>query len=207
MPVILLSITRTHTSPDRRPKRCPYCGSEILQRWGRVSKPIQGGTGILAVIYRYRCESCKKTFRYYPEGIDRSCQTHSIRQLASLLYKLGLSYRNIAEIFKEYGMDLSHSTIWREDQELSSQVEPENTTDTRNRFTIDKNYIHNVSSKFGVVVALDLGTEKYTILGTLNEYNPTSVLSWLRTLIEGTGIKATLLGTSTLDLMDVSVKS
>jgi transposase-like protein len=207
MPVILLSLTRTHTTPDRRPKKCPYCGSEILQRWGRVSKPIQGGTGILAEIYRYRCETCKKTFRYYPEGIDRSCQTHSIRQLACLLYKLGLSYRNIAEIFKEEGLDLSHSTIWREDQGSSCQVEDGNPTESRGRFTIDKKYIHNVSSKFGVVVALDLGTDRYTILGTLNEYNPASVISWLRPLIKGTGIRATLLGTSTLDIIQLSTQS
>jgi transposase-like protein len=207
MPVILLSLTRTHTTPERRPKRCPYCGSEILQRWGRVSKPIQGGTGILAEIYRYRCETCKKTFRYYPEGIDRSCQTHSIRQLASLLYQLGLSYRNIAEIFKDFDIDLSYSTVWREGQVLSSQLERKKITETQERFVIEKNYIHNVSSKFGVVVALDLGSDDYTILGTLNEYNPASVLSWLRPLIKDTGIKASILGTSTLDIMQVSPKS
>jgi hypothetical protein len=27
-------------------------------------------------VYRYRCCSCRRTFRHYPEGVDRADQTH-----------------------------------------------------------------------------------------------------------------------------------
>jgi hypothetical protein len=133
--------------------------------------------------------------------MDRSGHTRSIRQLAALLSALGLSLRYIVEIFEDFGIDLSYSTVWREGQELNSRLNKRKITNYLHNFTIDKEYIHNVSSKFGVVVALDLGGDKYTILGTLNECNPSSVLSWLKPLVKESGIKASQLSTGTLDYM------
>lgn len=202
MPVVLLQLPKTPSAPQNRPRACPYCRSQVLQRWGRVTKPIKdyaSNTDNLAVIYRYKCCTCKKTFRDYPEGIDRAGHTRSIRHLAGLLSALGMSNRAIAEIFEGFGVDLSHSTVWREGQVISEKLGNKKISNASEQFTIDKAYIHKISSKFGVVLALDFGGDQYMILGTLNERSPSSVLAWLRPHLQEAGIKAVQLGTGILD--------
>jgi len=203
MPVVLLQLPKTEFIPDNRPRECPYCKNPILQRWGRVTKPIKGRTGSLAVIYRYRCEECKKTFRHYPKWIDRAGHTHSIRQLAGLLSALGLSNRTIADLFKDIGVDISYSTIWREAKILINCLNMMNIDSYNLKPTIDKAYLHNVSAKFGIVVTLGLGYEKYVVLGTLDEPNPTTVVNWMQTLVNDSGITVSRLGTGTLDYMHI----
>jgi DNA-directed RNA polymerase subunit RPC12/RpoP len=200
MPVILLRLSKTDKSTETRPKKCPYCGSQILQRWGQVTKPVKDQDDLTAVIYRYRCKKCQRTFRDYPEGMDRSDYTLGIRKLAALIWALGLSYRDIIKVFEDLGINLSRSTIWREGQELVALLDGKKLQNHIQRFRIDKNYIHRVSSKFGIVVAVDFGVGKYTILGTLNEHNPTEVISWLQPLTEDVNIKILQLGTGKLDL-------
>ncbi|MCK5430614.1 MAG: hypothetical protein KAI94_14140, partial [Anaerolineales bacterium] len=86
MPVIWLKLPEIQKPTDSRPHDCSYCGSNILQRWGRVHKPVRDATGLLTEIYRYRCSECERTFRHYPEGVDRSNQTLRIRQIAGLAW-------------------------------------------------------------------------------------------------------------------------
>lgn len=204
MPVILLRLTKTEYHQSERPSQCPYCGSQILQRWGQVTKPVKDPQDLTTVIYRYRCEECERTFRDYPDGVDRSDYTSGIRKLAALIWALGLSYRDIINIFDDIGIKLSRSTVWREGQELVTRLNGRKLHNHIQRFRIDKNYIHKVSSKFGVVVAVDFGVGKYTILGTLSEHNPLSVKSWLQPLIQDTNIKVMELGTGKLDLFRTS---
>jgi DNA-directed RNA polymerase subunit RPC12/RpoP len=201
MPVVLLQLPKTKVIPIDRPQACPYCGGHILQRWGQATKPVKARTGSLALIHRYRCRDCKKTFRHYPEGVDRACHTHSIRQLAGMLSVLGLSYRTVADVFREIGFDLSPSTVWRESQALIRKVNTQNDSDYIQNYTIDIKYVQDVSQNFGVVLALGLGNDKYTILGTLNERNPFSVISWLQPLVAGSGIRLSNLETGTLQFM------
>ncbi len=204
MPVILLRLIKTEYEQTERPSKCPYCGSQILQRWGQVTKPVKDPRDLTTVIYRYRCEECQRTFRDYPDGVDRSDYTSGVRKLAALIWALGLSYRDIINIFDDIGIKLSRSTVWREGQELVTRLNGRKLHNHIQRFRIDKNYIHKVSSKFGVVVAVDFGVGKYTILGTLNEHNPLSVKSWLQPLIQDTNIKVLELGTGKLDLFRTS---
>jgi transposase-like protein len=157
----------------------------------------------VAVLYRYRCQDCKRTFRHYPKDVDRASHARRIRRLAALLWALGLSYREITELLKKYEITLSISTIWRESQEVSAQLAEKKIKRLRKEFRIDKNYIHKVSNRFGVVLAIDLCDGEYTIIGTLNERNPATVLSWLRPLAEDTQIRICQFSTDTLDSVHV----
>ena len=200
MSIVLLQLPKMDPRPNGRPRQCPYCGSQILQRWGRVTKPVKARTDLMAVIYRYRCQDCKKTFRDYPEGVDRSVHTRGIRKLAAVLSAIGLSCRNITDIFQDYGINLSHSTIWREGKELENKLKGMKKMNYFHRFITDKDDVYNLNSKFGVIIALDFGGEDYTVLGALNENNPSSVLSWLRPMVKDAGIKAFTLDTNELEL-------
>jgi DNA-directed RNA polymerase subunit RPC12/RpoP len=199
MPVILIQLPEVNYQHKSRPEQCPYCGSQILQRWGRVTKPIKDRQDTMAVFYRYRCRDCKRTFRHYPKDVDRASHARGIRRLAALLWALGLSYREIIELLKKYEITLSVSTIWRESQELSAQLAERKIKKLRKEFRIDKNYIHEVSNRFGLVLAIDLCDGEYIIIGTLNEHNPASVLSWLKPLAQDTQIRIGQFGTDALD--------
>ena len=201
MPVILLRIKKNNHQTVTRPQACPYCGNTILQRWGRVTKPIKDQGNKTTVLYRYRCEECERTFRDYPSGMGRSNYTAGVRKLAALIWALGLSYRDIVSVFEDAGIQLSRSTIWREGQELVAQLDGKRLKNHVQHFKIDKNYIHRISPKFGIVIAVDFGERKYTILGTLNEHNPGAVLDWLQPIIEDTNIQVLKLGTGKLDLL------
>jgi transposase-like protein len=199
MPVILIRLPEANIHQNGRPKQCPHCNGQILQRWGSVTKPVKDRRDIVAVIYRYRCQDCKRTFRDYPENIDRSNHARGIRRLAALLWALGMSYREIIKILKKNQINLSRSTIWREGQEVTAKLSGKKIKKLREEYRIDKDYIHKVSSNFGLVIAVDLGEDDYIILGTLNEHNPSFVTSWLRPLVQGTNIEIAQFGTDTLD--------
>jgi transposase-like protein len=199
MPVILIRLPEVRVQPNGRPTQCPHCGSEILQRWGRVTKPVKSRRDLVAVIYRYRCQECERTFRDYPEDIDRSNHARGIRRLAAVLWALGLSYREIIRILGKNQIKLSRSTIWREGQEVTAQLSGRKINKFRQEYRIDKNYIHKVSNNFGLVLAVDLCDGEYIILGTLNEHNPSYVTSWLRPLVQGTNIEIAQYGTDSLD--------
>jgi hypothetical protein len=189
MSLILLKLPDTKKAPDGRPKECPYCASHILQRWGRVTKPVKGGSNLMAVIYRYKCRDCQKTFRHYPQDVDRSGFSASIRQLAVLLSAMGLSSRKIKEIFDKCGINLSHMTIWREGRELAKTFNGQKFKPLPLIKCFEKESILHLEKKDSLIVAIDSGNGNYLLLGTMKEGNPNSVLSWMGPLLQEVGIK------------------
>jgi hypothetical protein len=164
-----------------------------------VNKPVRDATGLLTEIYRYRCIECERTFRHYPEGVDRSNQTLRIRQIAGLAWVMGMSTRDVVDAFKEAGLKVSRTSVWREGKRLSDRLDDHGKTHNGKRYAIDRKYIHRVSTKLGVVVALSVKNGREVVLGTLDEYNPRRVRSWMESLVEGIDIEVSVLGTGTLD--------
>lgn len=201
MSVVILRRRKTKSHQAGRPSECPYCGSEVFQRWGEVKKSIKDKDLDDVSFYRYRCEECNRTFREYPEGIDRSYYSLGTKQLAGLIWALGYSYRDIVNLFQQYQINLSRSTVWREGQALASKLKEKKLQKYREIYTIDQNYIHRISSQLGVVIAVEIGGGQYAILGTLNEFDPRSVQSWLDPLIRDAEIEVLLLETGKLDLL------
>lgn len=205
MPIVLLHLPELNTEYSDRPRHCPYCGSQILQRWGRVAKTVRDKEEDITEILRYRCGDCERTFRFYPEGIDRSEQTLRIRQLAALAWAMGLSVRDVVEVFDELGVNLSRMTVWREGKEMAERLRSDGkTASLMKRYTIDPVYLHNVSSKLGVVIAIDLGGGKSVVLGTLDEHDPRLVKAWLEVLVSDLNIEVSVLGTSKLNQLRLS---
>ena len=198
MPVVLLQLLKYTQSRDTHPLRCPSCNSQILQSWGKVSKPIHDYQEVID-IERFKCMDCNRIFRHYPKGLDRSNYTASVRRLAALLSVVGLSVRTTANVLKNMGVNISSSTVWREGQDFVSRSAFPKQKKSTKIFSIDKKYIHKISSKFGVVLAVDLGMNEFTIVGTLDEYNPREVIAQLKPFVEGTNIEILQLHTGYLD--------
>ena len=111
MSVVILRRRKTKSHQPDRPTHCPYCGSDLFQRWGEVTKSIKDKDVDNISFYRYRCEMCNRTFRHYPGGIDRSYYSLGTKHLAALIWALGFSYRDIVNLFQEYEITLSRSTV------------------------------------------------------------------------------------------------
>lgn len=199
MPVIVLRPRKTNPDRDKRPRQCPYCGSGVFQRWGQVTKPVKDMASTDVDLYRYRCDECQRTFRYYPEGIGRSDYSQGTRQLAALIWALGYSYRDISALFLDYEITLSRSMIGREGKALAERLHGLTLSQYRKVYSIDKVYIHRVSSKLGVVVAVELKSGRFAILGTLNEHDPRKVRSWLSPLVKDAEVDVIQLHTGILD--------
>jgi hypothetical protein len=171
--------------------------SQVLQRWGRVSKSIQDKDDQVTNGFRYRCDECKRTFRGYPQGVDRSNRSRRIRRLAAIAMALGMSSREAADLFTKLGIPLSHTTVWRDGRELIDQLKKEQ--NLLRQYSVDTHYIHNISNKLGVVVMVELGHGEYRVIGVVDEHNPRVVKSWLESLVRDINIEVLVHGTNKLD--------
>jgi len=114
------------------------------------------------------------------------------------VYGLGLSNCEVAGIFKKRGINISHTTIWRESQELLRQAAAQDVSGALKRYSMDKQYLPGKSSKLGIVIGVDWGDGQYDILGTVDEFNPRVLKSWLNYLLKDIGIEILQHGTSIL---------
>jgi transposase-like protein len=204
MPNILISFSNQSSHRFDRPIQCPCCSSQFVQHWGNNSRNIADNRMQATEIPRYRCSSCGGTFRHYPNGVDQASQSLRIRNLAALIYALGMSSREVAEIFQSQGIQLSHMTVWREGNELVKQMRENNREYILQRYSLDRQYLPRVSQRLGVVVAIDLGLGKRNVIGTIDEDNPRVVKSYLETLIADKAIAVRILDTNLFEQVRLS---
>ena len=200
MPVVIVQLPDSKTSPDGRPDKCPYCGSQILQGWGQSPKSVQDLQPTAAEIHRYRCSDCGRTFRHYPQGVDRSAQSVRVRKMAALAWVMGISSRDVVELFQLLGIELSRMTVWREGRELAHQLQEKDPLGRWKKYTLDRIYLPGVSTRFGVVIVFDAGIGKRIVLGTLDEFNPRSVKAWLEQLVQDLEFQVDVVGTDFLSI-------
>ena len=106
--------------PDSRPSACPHCRGVLLNRHGKVTKRVTDPYISEVSVIRYRCTDCLRTFRHYPEGVDRHDQSLRLRGLAALGWALGLSLRSVSHLLAALGCRLSRMSVWRDVQESGS---------------------------------------------------------------------------------------
>ncbi len=119
---ISLTIPSVNQAPSHRPTACLYCGQPILHRHGSVSKPLKDHRLSLVIAHRYKCLSCKRTFRHYPSGVTRKTQSRRTVVLAALMYGLGLSCSAGSHLLGALGVDLGQMSVWRDAQEAGEAL-------------------------------------------------------------------------------------
>jgi transposase-like protein len=90
---------------EKRPERCPRCGSTAISRKGTRRKKIE-------IVQLWRCASCKRVFTPRPEATRG--KTYPLRVVldAITLYDLGYTLQATAEkIQARHGYRVGHSTI------------------------------------------------------------------------------------------------
>jgi transposase-like protein len=188
MSIVTLSLPDVKQKTEIRPKTCPYCTGKTFQRWGRVSKPVKDNRYRIILVYRYHCCQCHRTFRYYPNGVDRADQTLRLRKLSTLLWILGMSLRGTCTALSIFDVQLSHMSLWRNLQEQADDLEKQRHWKPVRVLGIDGLYPLGKGRQQPVLIAVDLGTGQPVAIGHVNEYDPWAVRRFLEPLIKRLGV-------------------
>jgi transposase-like protein len=119
---IRLVVPDVNVHPTERPRRCRYCRKPYLHRHGTFRKPVRDHGLREAIVDRYRCASCERTFRHYPSGITPKDQSQRTVVLASLMYALGLSCSAASHLLGALGVRISKMSVWRDAQEAGEAL-------------------------------------------------------------------------------------
>lgn len=123
MSIVILQLPEVKRKTKTRPKQCLNCTGETFQRWGGKRKPVRDNRYRSVRVYRYFCCRCRRTFRYYPQGVDRADQTQRLRKLAAIFWVLGMSLRGVQLALSAFGVQVSHMTVWRDIQEQADLLD------------------------------------------------------------------------------------
>jgi len=188
MSIVVLKLPDVKGYAENRPIKCPSCKGVTFQRWGGRLRKIRDHHVKEVQVYRYRCTSCRHTFRHYPEGVDQAQQSQRLRKLAALCWVLGLSYRGIAAVFTIFGVEIARMSAWRDVQEEAGQLKRDRKWKPVRVLGLDGAYVRAWGGIRPVLVAVDLGTGKPVALGYVDEYNPQAVRRWLEPLVKRLGV-------------------
>jgi len=118
MPRLRFLLPQVKAVEEGRPTSCPYCQGETFQRHGVVQKPIKDLRLPQVQLVRYRCTICRRTFRHYPQGVDKHDQSKRTRAFCALLWGLGVSLEGVSQVVSSLGCPLARMSVWRDVQEL-----------------------------------------------------------------------------------------
>lgn len=109
-----LLVPEVKTEANSRPRMCRFCGSTLLQRHQTVRKLVIDTHVRETQAVRYRCSSCGRTFRHYPEGVSRYRQSQRVMGLAVLFWTLGLSEWTTSHVLHALQAGIHRSSVHRD---------------------------------------------------------------------------------------------
>lgn len=190
MNTIVLQLPDVKCEEEQRPKACPYCGAaHSLHRWGKYAKPVRDNRLQVVMVRRYRCWSCGRTFRHYPEGVSKSDQTERMMKLAALMWMLGLSLRGVEAVLRAFGVDLGRSTIARDGRVVGKQIKAELVGRRVRVLGVDGAWLPVAGKKQGIMVAVDMGSGELVQVAAIDENDVVEVRAWLQELVQGLGVE------------------
>jgi transposase-like protein len=167
---------------------CPYCKSMTVRRWGSGTRNVFDTKPMNAVIFRYFCVDCNRTFRYYPVGVDRSQSSRRIRRLAALLWLMDISTRDVEEIYENLGVSINRMTVWREGQKLIEELSEKKLLSPASHYKINRSNLNNFSY-YDVSFSICLDSCTIAMLGTIEKPDMDSLVCWLRSVLAGQDIE------------------
>ena len=198
MPVIVLRFDDFKSNIYTRPDACPYCGCQVLQRWGTGEKVVQDANPEVGEYHRYRCNACGRTFRYYVQGVDKTHLTQRVRKIAGISWALGLSARDVVAVLAECGIELSYMTVWRDGNDIVTRFKDSFGPKQPGRYSIDKLFLKNHGRGIGTSIMVELGNGKTIVLGRMDVVDYRKVLAWLEPILKDLDIQVSIIGTDVL---------
>jgi len=122
---IRMHLPRVEPDEYEMPAVCPHEGCEgqhfkLHQRHCRraVLDPDHDQVNVR----RYRCLTCRRTFRVYPRGVSNAQRSDRLRGIGVMLYVLGLSYGAVEDALQALGLAGSKVSVYRDVQALGEAV-------------------------------------------------------------------------------------
>ena len=180
---IVLCLNDVKIPREKQLVNCPRCGGKSVRRWGSDTRNIYDTRPINAVVFRFFCVDCNRTFRYYPQGIDRSQLTVRIRRLAALLWLMDLSTRDVEDIFDALGVSINRMTVWREGQKLIEELSQQKLFSLDRRYTIIRREAGGELVPNGLSLSLSLDSSTILMLGNMLAESREALIAWLKTVL------------------------
>lgn len=176
--------------PEGRPGRCPFCRCPYLARHGTHAKPLTDTKLAAVQVLRFRCSACSRTFRHYPDGVDRARQSRRLRALAALMHGLGLSHRATAALLRVQEAGIAPVTVWRDVQAagLAVRQRPRATQAVR-VLGADETVVRLRGQAVLLGFVVDGQTGETLGVEVLVERDAGSFVRWLRPYTEGLGVE------------------
>jgi transposase-like protein len=103
-------------NPDQfaNPETCPYlgCGGKYFKMHQTVNKALRDSHYQAVHAQRWTCLKCQRTYRVYPQGVQRSPVSQRVKGIAVMLYLLGLSYGAVELMMEALGIFLSKTRVY-----------------------------------------------------------------------------------------------
>ena len=106
------------------PQECaePKCGGRRFLPWQEVKKNVRDSDYEAVTARRYECLRCGRTFRAYPQGVDKGHVSQRLKGMGVMLYLLGLSYGATSLMLEALGAYLSKTGVYRTVQATAEAV-------------------------------------------------------------------------------------
>jgi transposase-like protein len=107
----------------KHPTECPYeCGGKEFILHQTVIKKVCDTAHEEVEARRYKCLSCQRTFRVYPQGVDHRQFSQRAIGMAVMLYLLGLSYGAVTLMLEALGLYMGKTTVYEAVQAMAERV-------------------------------------------------------------------------------------
>lgn len=179
----MLCLNEVEKTQNRHSVICPYCRSESVRRWGTGTRNVYDTKPIHTVVLRFFCVDCSRTFRYYPNGMDRSQLSRRIRRLAALLWLMDISTREVEEIFEGLGVSINRMTVWREGQKLMDELTQRRLLNPEMNYKICRSTASNGCNGHGFSFSICLDSSTIAMLGIIQKSELHEIEVWLRRVL------------------------
>lgn len=107
-----------------KPEKCPHkkCSGKHFKVHQEVKKAIRDSKYTEVRVLRYECLKCRRTFRVYPQGVQKAHVSQRVKGMAVMLYVLGLSYGGVAIVMEALGVFLGKTSVYRAVQAAGKAV-------------------------------------------------------------------------------------
>jgi len=115
-----------------------------------------------------------------------------------MAWALGMSSREVVEVFKECGVELNYMTVWREGNALVARLKKHFGPNDPGRYSIDKDFLRIKTRGIGTSFIVKLSEGKTLLLGRMEEVDYRKLLAWLEPIIKDLDIQVSVTGTDKL---------
>jgi transposase-like protein len=112
--------------PDEfiQPKCCtnPKYGGKHFIPFQEVKKNLRDTVHREVTAWRYKCVTCGRTFRVYPQGVQAGQMSQRVKGMAVMMYLLGLSYGAVVLMLEALDVYVGKTSVYRSVQATAERV-------------------------------------------------------------------------------------